>query len=105
MKKISRATSYVSDDEPAMGIAEVNRLTPDSTERHRYQIIYVIRDDEIAEFTTDLGMQDKFFYTNQFSIPSFREHTVGELLDMAYHIRQNPPFDKRELAKVNKVRN
>lgn len=104
MGKLQRATSYVSNDEPGLSISEIDRMTPDNRERHRYQIIYVIRDGEPAEFTKDLGKVSNFSYTNQFCIPSFTEYTVGELMDMAFTIRETPPFDKLELAGVNKVR-
>ena len=98
---IHRATSYINNDEYAIGLIEVNRLTPDKSERHRYQIITVARDGEEAEFTKDLGKADK---TDQLAIPSYMLHTVGELMDMAQTARTNPPYDKRELAQVNKIK-
>ncbi len=99
---IRRATSYISNDEYAVGLIEINRLTPDHSERHRYQIITVVRDGEEAEFTKDLGSGYKS--TNQLAIPSYLEHTVGELMDMAQTARENPPYDKRELVGVDKIR-
>jgi len=95
----------VADNEKAMGIAEVEKQSPGSKGFHRYQIIYVIRDGQIAEFTKDLGKAKLFNWTNPFAIYSFMEYTVAELMGMAETVRHSPPYDKRELAGVNRIKN
>ena len=106
MSELRRATSYVYDGEKALSISEMDRMPPDNSAWHRYQIIYVIRDDTPAEFTKDLGLSINFReWTNPFCIYSLMEYTVAELMEMAEQVRATPPYDKRELAGVNKVRN
>lgn len=103
MGGILYGTHYISEDEPCLALFEMNEQSPDSRGFHRYQIIYVVRDGKSAQFRKDLGLAKKFKH-DQFRIPSYLEHTVGELRDMADWVRNNPPFDKRELAQVNKIK-
>lgn len=100
-KKISRATSYVSNDEYAVGLIEINRYSPIHFEQRRIQIITVVRDGDEAEFTKDLGKADS---NNLIAIPSYMEHTVGELMDMALKSNE-PPHDLKELVEVNRLKN
>lgn len=104
MKTLQRGTSYVNEGEPGLSISEINRMAPDNSAWHRYQIIYVVRDDHPAEFTKDLGLASNFKWTNQFCIPSLGEYTVVELMDMAVEVRNSPPYDKDELVGVDNVR-
>lgn len=63
------ATDRVTDSEPCFGLAEVNRV--DKVAGHgvrRVQIIQVIRNDQIWEYTRDLGRADAF-KTEEFAFP------------------------------------
>jgi hypothetical protein len=107
MSKIELATIVVSDDEPCVGLYELDYQSPGSRGFHRYQILLVIRDDRQAEAWIDLGLTSNF-KADQIRIPGgIRNditgrfdivHTVGELRDIADTIRGNPPFCKRELV-------
>ncbi len=111
---IYQGTTYALKDEPCLGLFELNFKSPDQRSRRRYQIVVVMRNDKPAECRHDLGLASKFKKVDQFRIPggvTNREtgrieicHTVGELMDIADHLRINRPFDKRELAKVDKIK-
>lgn len=98
------ATDYVSLDEPAYSLREVNLPTPDAKAVRRYQIIRVVRGGSLATFQRDLGdasMCDAL----QFAIPGgtvedgkarhfdegelTKEHTVGKLMEMADSLRED----------------
>lgn len=114
--KLSIGTAAVYVDEHAYSLSEVNLPGPRGRGRHRWQIILVNRGDRLTEFRRDLG--DVALYSAmQFRIPSLWVHTVGELLDMAEHLRyrtEDGPeqfvptptdlwaryFDKQEQRKV-----
>ena len=99
-------TNHIDKDEPCWGLYEINLKTPDQHDRHRYQVIWVIRNDKPAEFRIDLGNVDKFKNADQFIIPGgiqdngklYIEETVGRLQDMANKMRKRPLFDKMDLA-------
>ncbi len=105
---VKRGTNYVLDDEPCIGLYEMEEQAPDSKGFHRYQIIHVMRNDELAEYRKDLGLAKKFKH-DSIRIPGgarmkgvfYIEHTVGELRDIADAVRNKPAFDKRELAQIN----
>ena len=105
-------TTYVLRDEPCLGLYEMHLQSPGSRGFHRYQILYVMRDDKPAEFRKDMGPVREFKDVDQLRIPGgamdggkfYIEHTVGELRDIADQIRGNPPFDKRELARSNRIK-
>ena len=100
MGKIICGTQYVLEDEKALGLYELNMQSPGSKGFHRYQIILVLRNGRQAEFRKDLGLAKKFI-RNQIRIPSYLEHTVGELMEIAESVRSRPSLDKRELAQIN----
>lgn len=87
-------TPYVTPDEKAMGLLEVELLTPSGTDIHRYQLIYVIRNDQQTVHVVDLG--SRLRYPNPpLSIPAYMEHTVAELQDMAVEARGRSSVTKR----------
>lgn len=94
MEELMPAAVVVRSDERAYGLSEVNLLGPwvegEGETMRRYQIIYVNRDDKLAEYREDLGLASSFEGI-LFRIPSFWEHTVGELKDMALELRNRPP--------------
>ena len=106
MKLVLGATD-ISDDDPCLGLYELNFKSPDQRSRHRYQIIMVVRNDKPAEYRIDLGLASKFKNIDQFRIPGgvvddngqiFIEETVGRLKDIANKMRRKPLFDKMDLA-------
>lgn len=100
MTELMPAAIAVLPDEKAYGLSEVNLLSPwvvgVGQTMHRYQIIYVNRDDKLAEYREDLGSASGFSAI-QFRIPSFWEHTVGELKDIAEDLRNRPPSHLDEI--------
>ena len=110
---IYQATDHVLYDEPCYGLYEVNYKSPDRKSQRRFQVIVVVRNDNLAEYRKDLGRTKEFKGIDQFRIPGgvINEttgridilHTVGELIDIADYLRTHRPFDKRELAQVNQI--
>lgn len=83
-------TTYANPDEAAYALVEMNIMSPKpGAGWHRYQLIYVNRDDKLAEFRRDLGPREAFD-SMQFRIPALWEHTVAELLDLATELRNAP---------------
>lgn len=90
------ATTEVTEDEPCLGLHEINLQSPGSKGFHRYQIAYVMRADRPAARFVDLGAARKF-KAPQFRIPGGAKdpitgrykivHTVGQLRDIADDIR------------------
>lgn len=90
------ATLWVSMDEPAYYLIESNLQSPGSRGWRRYQRIWVIRNDAVAEWKKDLGAAANFTAPG-FGIPGGVTdeqtghievfHTVGELVDIADAIR------------------
>lgn len=105
---LKRGTHFVINDEPCFGLSEINQMAPDNSAWHRYQLIEVVRDDRIATYRKDMGLA-KDFTADQFTIPGgaidkgkiYIEHTVGELKDIAFQLRERPSFDKKELARMH----
>lgn len=85
-KRVVPATPFVHPDEKCALLAEVNLPTPDSRGVHRYQVLYVVRGDALAEHRVDLGPRANFAAA-QFRVPGGVGndilHTVGELRDIA----------------------
>ncbi len=108
MGKLVLGATDIKYDEFCLGLYEMNFKTPDQRERHRYQIIMVIRNDKPAECRIDLGNVKKFKNIDQFRIPGgvfdertgkiYIEETVGSLKDYANRLRGCPAFDKIDLA-------
>jgi hypothetical protein len=92
---------WISPDEPCFTLAEVNLQSPGSRGWRRYQVVYVVRNDRLAEHQIDLGPAKKF-KADQFRIPGGVQdkktghveivHTVGELQDMADYMRAQTPW-------------
>jgi len=104
-------THYIDKDEPCLGLYEMNLQSPGSKGFHRYQIIYVMRDDKPTEYRKDMGLS-KWFKHDQFRIPGgafdngryWIEHTVAELMEIADQLRFKPSFDKRELVQCDNIK-
>ena len=99
MSKLIAAAIEVHLDEPAFNLSEVNLQAPDSSGWRRYQIIYVVRGERMAEYREDLGPKDNFTAA-AFRIPggvwdaSTKRmevlHSVGELREIAEYVRLGP---------------
>ncbi len=94
---IMLATAAVRRDEPVFILAEINKHKNGTNEVHRYQIMYVKRGDQLAEWWDDLGVAT--------SSPPFRiyvewEHTVAELLDMADALRNDDTEQRLEEIRL-----
>ena len=78
----------LNPDEKIMGLVEVDLLTSDYKELHRYEIIYAIRDDKTVPFVRDLGASLKHLGPPM-RIPVLLEHTVAETREIAEQGRQS----------------
>lgn len=86
----------VKSDEPCFNLSELNLVAPDGKSWRRYQILVVVRDDELANVRVDLGPRGRF-RAPEFRVPGGVVddatgkieilHTVGELRDIADHQR------------------
>ena len=101
------ATLEISYDELAYSLSELIQPSPLGAPR-RFQIILVIRDNDLAEYRIDLGP------SSDFTAPEFRSpggivdeitgrgeilHTVGELKDIAIEMRERgvPTLPRRDI--------
>ena len=103
MNKLLSGTQFVLADEPCYRLAEVNLQSPNSRGFHRYQLIWVVRDDQLTEYVEDMGLS-KNIAADPVIIMGCADETVARMKHMADQIRWQPPFDKRELAACDKVK-
>ncbi len=107
-------TTYLLMDEPCLHLSEVHLPSPDHKGIHRYQVLYVIREeDKLAEYRKDLGKAKKFKGVSQFRIPGGivnRQtgkyeivHTAGELMDIADQLRKGSAIDKKDYLKLDRL--
>jgi len=85
-------------------LLETNKRAPNG-KMHRYQSIWVIRDDKPAEYRRDMGLASKFKADDLFvlgGIDGHIEETVGSLRIHAEDMR-NHPFDKYELTQLDRL--
>ena len=101
-------TNFVTMDEPALNLVEVNLMSPDG-KWHRDEKILVIRNDKVAEYIRDMGLVTK---VGQLRIIGggvengriWAEETVGSLRDMADEMRNEKQFDLLDLTQLDKIR-
>lgn len=103
-KKIMPVATVVTGDEKAMALLEVNSQSPGNRGMHRYQIIYVIRGDRVAEFRRDMGMAKKWRGVQYLNIPSYLEHSVDELMDIADYLRSERKIDLHEWLQLDNMK-
>ncbi len=53
-------THYIRDIEACSNYREMDLLTPDWKEYHRYRLCWVVRDDALAEYIEDMGPSSNF---------------------------------------------
>ena len=100
---ITPITTTVLGDEKAWGLSEVHEQSPNSRGFHRYRKIWVNRDGIITEYFEDMGLAKKFKGIRPFAIPSFWEHTVDELLDIADYLRNETYIDLKDWLELDKM--
>ena len=93
VKGILPVACVVSEDEPCYWLTELHLQAPDYKGFRRYQIVWVVRDDALAQYITDLGLASKYKGVEQFSVQGggtdedtgriWIEHTVAELQEIA----------------------
>lgn len=96
-------TDYVLEDEPCYNLAELNLISDDG-KFHRYQILVVLRGDQLAEYREDMGLTSNF-KAHQLRVMGgdidnnriYIEETVGSLRREADDMRETP-LDIRELT-------
>ena len=94
----------VRGDERAFWLTELLYQSPKYRGFHRYQIIYVQRNGRLCEFHTDMGIESKWKGTKLLSIPSFFEHTIDELKELANEERsEKDRIDFMDLLQLDKV--
>jgi hypothetical protein len=102
MSKIVPVTTSVVGGEKAIGLVETNQKGLDG-KAHRFQLIYVVRDGNTAEFRIDLGLTSMYKGTKLLNIPSLMEHTVDELIGLAQELRNETEIDVHELLQIDKM--
>ena len=93
MSKLVLATTYLLGDEKAYSLQEVHLQSPGSRGFHRYRIIVVNRNGNLAEWREDMGLASKYKGIRQFNVPSLWEHSVQELLEIANVLRTETFID------------
>ena len=88
----------VSEDEPCYLLAEVNLLNASNMQRHRYQVLKVVRSDNLVTAYVDLGPASAH-QADEFTIPGgyigengkgYVFSTIGELREIANTLRSGP---------------
>lgn len=102
-------TTYVLEDEPCFGLKEENLMSPKDGQWHRYQVLFVVRADDLSEYKEDLGLA-KNFTAPCMVIPGgeraedgkiYIEETVGRLKAIADELRSESELSFWEVAKRN----
>jgi len=111
MAHILYGTTWVGEDEPCIALSETHMQAPDNSGFHRFQIIRVLRNEQIVEYREDLGDAKKFKGVDQLFLPGgakdettgrfYIEETVGRLREIAHYLRQHSPFDKQDYAAID----
>lgn len=96
------ATTFITNDELALGYYEINEQAPDSRGFHRYKIIRVIRNGKPAEYREDMGLAKRCKRKKQVAIPAMLQHTVGELRDIADKFVNHTGWDIDDWRDIDK---
>ncbi len=102
---IHQITTWISNDEGAYGLQELDLQIEGSLGWHRWQIIRVMRNDQFATWFKDMGPRE-LYNADQIKILSgypvraggqiqYRTvDTVGQLKDAANELRALPPYQQ-----------
>ena len=95
-----KIANTILGDEHCWALFEIHEQSPNSKGFHRYQIIYVNRDGNLAEWRKDMGPSSKFKGVKQLRIPSLWEHTCDQLMNLADELRGEKGIDIRDLFQL-----
>lgn len=101
---ITPVANTILGNERAWGLFEIHEQSPGSRGFHRYQIIQVVRDGQIAEWRRDMGLANKFKGIRQLRIPALLEYTVDELMDLASELRNETKIDVMDWLELDKAK-
>lgn len=101
---LTRVAQTILGNEKALSLIEANQQSPGSRGFHRYQLIYVVRDGEMAEFRRDMGLSKGWKGVKTLLIPSMLEHTVDELMDMADELRNVTRIDVKDWLELDNMK-
>lgn len=101
MNKLVIPTTTVLGNEKAWAYQEVHLQSPSSRGRHRYRIILVNRDGNLAEYREDMGLASKFKGVKELNIPSLWCHSIDELLGLAEELRNETEVDLDDLLQLD----
>ena len=97
------AVDKIFGGEKAISLFEIHEPSPGWKSYRRYQIIRVPRNGVICEWRKDMGPVENFKGVSQLRIPSFMEHTVDELKEIANTMRTSH-FDVKGRLELEKYR-
>ena len=86
--KVRQGTHFVLSEEPAYGLSEVELQAPGSTGWHRYQIITVVRGDELADFKKDLGPRGLYPHAQPFVLVAGIKDSVTGKIECLYTVQE-----------------
>lgn len=98
---LTRIASTILGNEKALALYEMHEQSPDHSGFHRYQIIFVVRDGEAAEWRKDMGLAKNFKGVNQLRIPSYLELSVDECMDIADWLREEIEIDIKDFLQLD----
>ena len=92
-------TIAINEDEKAWALREVNLVRPPTFQWHRWQIVTVVRNDQLTEWWKDLGPM-RSFTAPQVEIPGLLEHSVAEIRDIAEQYRLGDDYWSKRSAEL-----
>ena len=101
---ITPVTTTILGNEKAWAYQEVHLQSPGSRGRHRYRIILVNRDGNLAEYREDMGSAKLWKGVKELNIPSLWEHSCDELLGFAEELRNETEIDLLDLLQLDKIK-
>lgn len=101
MSKVLPVATTILGNEKAWAYQEVHLQSPSSHGRHRYRIIVVNRDGNLAEYREDMGSIKLWKGVKELNIPSLWCHSVDELLGLAEELRNETEIDLDELLQLD----
>ncbi len=101
MPEVVNITQTIDPNEKAWSFAETTKQAPNSRGMHRYELISVKRDGELAVHERDMGIAAFFKGAKRaIIIPSYFEHSVAELRDIAEQIRYEVNIDLKDWLQL-----
>ena len=88
-------------NEKAEALYELHMQSPGSHGFHRYQIVVVNRNGILCEWRKDMGLASRWKGVKQIRIPSFWEHSVDELMDIAEFLRNETEIDIADFLELD----